>query len=282
MTSTHSKTILITGASDGIGLEAARALKSKGHQVVLIGRSEKKTQAAAQALSAPYDLADFADLSQVAALAKRIQDSYPKIDVLCHNAGGIFGKRERAADGFQMTFQVNHLAPFLLTQLLLDRLIQSRASLIFTASIAHKIGSWYHKEDPEKAALSFLAYGNSKLMNIMTALELHRRYHDRGLHTASYHPGVVASNFASASASPVRLMYLAPMKKLLRMVSPAEGADTMIWLADGDPKKDWQSGGYYVKRRLTAPSRAARSKDLARRLWDDSMKMIGPFLKGDR
>lgn len=273
------KTIVITGASDGIGLETAKALKGQGHRVVLVGRNEAKTSAAARTLDAPYAIADYAELRQVQALAQNLRRDYPCIDVLCHNAGGLFGRRERSRDGYQMTFQVNHLAPFLLTHLLLDQLLENRASLLFTSSAAHRLISRYHPDEPQRAALAIFAYGNSKLMNILTAGELHRRYHARGLSTASYHPGVVASNFAVASASPVRLMYATRLKKWLRMVTVAQGADTLVWLANGEPGRDWQSGGYYIDRKLTPPSPKAQDPALARKLWEDSLAMLAPYLK---
>lgn len=276
----HQKTIIITGASDGIGKETARVLKAQGQHVVLVGRNKDKTSAVTKELDAPYLLADYADLQQVRALAETIRRDYPQVDVLCHNAGGLFGHRERSRDGFQMTFQVNHLAPFLLTQLLLDQLLAQQASLLFTASVAHRMISLYHPENPQRAGLATLAYGNSKLMNILTAAELHRRYHAQGLSAASYHPGVVASNFALASPSPVRLMYATGLKKLLGMVSVSQGADTLIWLAQGQPGLDWQSGGYYVDRQLTAPSAKAQDPQLAASLWAQSLGMLAPFLEG--
>lgn len=272
------KTIIITGASDGIGREAARGLHRLGHRVVIVGRSPEKTEAVARELQAPHYIADFASLVEVRTLAEQLLRDFPHIDVLCNNAGGLFSQRQITQDGYKMTFQVNHLAPFLLTRLLLDRLIASRASVLYTASGAHRVISLYRPSDPQWAPLPILAYGNSKLMNIYVARELHRRYQAQGLRSASYHPGVVASNFALASSSPVRLMYATELKRLLGMVSNEEGADTLVWLANTQPEQDWPSGGYFIRRQLSPPSPKGQRQDLAEQLWEQSMQMIAPFL----
>src|SRR6202021_1593778 len=129
------QTIVITGASDGIGAAAARQLTAAGERVVLVGRSEAKTAAVAAELSAPYYLADFTDLAQVRDLAGKLGAAYPRIDVLANNAGGIMGERAVTVDGFEKTFQVNHLAPYLLTSLLLPTLTASSAKVLQTSSV---------------------------------------------------------------------------------------------------------------------------------------------------
>ncbi|MHC1787208.1 MAG: SDR family NAD(P)-dependent oxidoreductase [Christensenellales bacterium] len=279
----ESKVIIITGASDGIGRQAARDLAAAGHRVVIVGRSPRKTAALAEELGAPAYTADFADLSQVRELALRLRGDFPHIDVLCNNAGGLFPRDERTVDGHQKTFQVNHLAPFLLTYLLLDTLIRSRASVIMTSSVAHRLIAHYRPDDLDMARFPSLhaAYGNSKLENILFSRELDRRFHGEGLSSAAYHPGVVASSFALDAPSPMRLVYGTGLKRLLGLVSPREGADTLVWLAAGEPGRDWRSGGYYIKRHERKPSRKARSGELARRLWDDSLRLCAPFLDGE-
>lgn len=124
------KTIVITGASDGIGAAAAGRLHRDGHRIVLVGRSPQKTEAVARELRADHFIADFTRLADVRTLAAELDASYPNIDVLANNAGGIFGDRSKTIDGFEKTFQVNHLAPFLLTTLLRDKLIASSASVM--------------------------------------------------------------------------------------------------------------------------------------------------------
>ena len=118
-----AKTIVVTGASDGIGAAAARQLHEDGHTVVVVGRSPDKTRQVAESIGADYEVADFADLRTVRRLAAKLAQRYPRIDVLANNAGGVFGTRDKTADGFEKTFQVNHLAPFLLTTLLLPTLL---------------------------------------------------------------------------------------------------------------------------------------------------------------
>jgi len=125
-----TKTIILTGASDGIGAAAARKLVANGHTVALVGRSRQKTETLARELRADHFLADFTKLDDVRKLANALQNTYPRIDVLANNAGGIFGDTTRTADGFEKTLQVNHLAPFLLTNLLIDTLSASNAAII--------------------------------------------------------------------------------------------------------------------------------------------------------
>ena len=129
------RTIVITGASDGIGAAAARQLQAEGERVVIVGRSAEKTARVADELGAERHVADFADLAQVRALAAELRAQHDRIDVLANNAGGMFAQREVTVDGFEKTFQVNHLAGFLLTNLLRDVLVESRASVIQTASV---------------------------------------------------------------------------------------------------------------------------------------------------
>ena len=138
-TRVKDKVIVITGASDGIGAAAAQLLKAQGAQVVIVGRSPQKTKKMAHLLDAPSYLADFTRLDDVRKLASDLKNDFPRIDVLANNAGGVMGERTLTSDGHEMTIQVNHLAPFLLTNLLLDTLVSSRASVIATSSFAHRM-----------------------------------------------------------------------------------------------------------------------------------------------
>ena len=128
------KTIVITRASDGVGAAAARSLRSAGHAVVVVGRSPAKTRQVAKELGSDHSVVDFARLTEVRHLAAEIDKTYPRIDVLANNAGGVFDRQHRTVDGFESTLQINHLAPFLLTNLLLPKLLESRTSVIQTAS----------------------------------------------------------------------------------------------------------------------------------------------------
>jgi NAD(P)-dependent dehydrogenase (short-subunit alcohol dehydrogenase family) len=268
------KTIVITGASDGIGAEAARQLHQKGEDVVIIGRSPEKTKAVAEELHSNYYLADFTRLDEVRKLAADLNRDLPRIDVLANNAGGIFGEREMTVDGHEKTMQVNHLAHFLLTNLLMDKLIASKATVINTSSVANKIYGKLDINDIEVANgyTSAKAYGNSKLENILFTRELHRRYNEKGISTAAFHPGVVASNFANDTTSPMRHIYRSPLGKLF-LIKPSKGADTLVWLATNTPGKDWQSGEYYQKRKISQNiNPQATDPELAKKLWEQSAK----------
>ena len=250
-----NRTIVITGASDGIGAVAARRLSSDGNTVVVVGRSEEKTRAVASKLGADYLLTDFADLTEVRRLADELLSRYPQIDVLANNAGGVMSKaRELTKNGHERTFQVNHLAPFLLTTLLMDRLIESRAAVLNTASEAnYRFGDIDINDlDGRKKYTPFKAYCNSKLANILFTKELHRRYHRGGLATVAFHPGNVASNFAADSGSFLRFVYTTPLKRLL-LIDTEKGSDELVWLASTTPDTDWQSGGYYDRHKPAEP-----------------------------
>jgi NAD(P)-dependent dehydrogenase (short-subunit alcohol dehydrogenase family) len=271
------RVIVITGASDGIGAEAARTLHGRGFSVVVVGRSASKTERVASELKVPFYLADFADLSQVRRLAGELRRDLPRIDVLANNAGGIFGARELTVDGHEKTMQVNHLAPFLLTHELMDVLIASRGSVLNTSSIAAKVFSRFDVDDLEVAThySPRVAYGNAKLENILFTFELHRRYHDQGISTVAFHPGNVASNFASETNSLMRYVYHTPLRRLF-LVSSDQGADNLIWLASGTPGETWQSGQYYIKRSISnSLDRQALDPENARLLWERSLAFIG-------
>lgn len=269
------RTIVITGASDGIGAAAARRLTREGHRVVLVGRSPEKTRALAAELGAPFHLADYAELAQVRRLARELREAYPRIDVLANNAGGIFGPRHLTVDGFEQTFQVNHLAGFLLTNLLLDRLADSGASVIQTASVAARMFSRFDVTDLNAAGRysGRVAYGNAKLANILFTRELQHRAGDRGISAAAFHPGVVATQFAANVPGPFRWMYHNPVARRM-MTTTDEGGARMVFLADGEPGRDWVAGGYYEKDRLTRSHRDATDAVLARELWERSAEMV--------
>lgn len=271
------QTIVITGASDGIGAAAARELAAAGERLVLVGRSPAKTAAIAEQLTVPYFVADFADLAQVRELAGKLRQACPRIDVLANNAGGIMGERAATRDGFEKTFQVNHLAPFLLTSLLLPTLIESRAKVIQTASIAARLYSDFDLDDlqNEKNYRPQTAYGNGKLANILFTRELHRRYHASGISAVSFHPGVVGTNFASDTTHVMRYLYHTRIIKNLFTISPRKGADQLVWLSEGTPGVTWQPGEYYEKRKVASSAAQARDPELAQRLWDLSAELLG-------
>lgn len=269
------RTIVITGASDGIGAAAARSLRSLGNRVVVVGRSPDKTAAVARELDSDYLLADFARLDDVRALADALLERYPRIDVLVNNAGGIMRKREETVDGHEKTLQVNHLAPFLLTNLLLERLTASEASVINTSSVANSLFAHFDIDDLEarKKYTPNLAYGNSKMANILFTRELDARYRADGLSAAAFHPGAVATSFASGSTSVMRVLYRTVLNRFL--ISPEQGAETLVWLATAEPDEDWQPGKYYYKRKISTAGKDAYDAALSARLWDESARLVG-------
>lgn len=268
------RTVIITGASDGIGAAAAKMLAYPGDTLVLVGRSPEKTRAVAQELDADYFLCDFTELAQVRALAVTLAQKYPRISVLANNAGGIMAAREETVDGHEKTFQVNHLAPFLLTTLLIDNLVASRATVINTSSAAHRHMAKFDIDDLDARQhySPSTAYGNAKLANILFTTELQRRFGDHGVNAAAFHPGVVGTNFAAESTPIMKLGYGPIAKRLL--LSPEQGADTLLWLATTVPGADWKPGKYYAKRKPAKPSRQAQDPALAAQLWEHSAAMV--------
>ncbi|MBK4346326.1 SDR family NAD(P)-dependent oxidoreductase [Lacisediminihabitans changchengi] len=269
------KTIVITGGSDGIGAAAARQLTQQGERVVLVGRSPQKTEAVAREIGANWYLADFAELDDVRELAEKLLAAYPRIDVLANNAGGLMGDRTVTVDGHELTFQVNHLAPFLLTSLLHDRLVESQATVIGTASSAGRVFGRVDLDDLESAHdyRPSRAYGTTKLQNIMFARELDRRYRDSGISAASFHPGIVATNFSSGSNSHLRRFYARGVRRFL--TTAEKGADTLVWLATTRPGVDWPHGEYFTHRTVSKSNRQAYDETLCRGLWDRSAALVG-------
>jgi NAD(P)-dependent dehydrogenase (short-subunit alcohol dehydrogenase family) len=274
-----SKTIVITGASDGIGAAAARALADAGHRVVVVGRSPEKTRAVAGEIGTEdYHCADFSELDQVRNLAETLRRGHPRIDVLANNAGGVFGDYARTVDGHEKTLQVNHLAPFLLTNLLLDRLLASRAIVIQTASRVAKRLAHLDIDDlnTETDYAPVKAYSNAKLENILFTRELHRRYGEQGLAAVAFHPGNVATHFASDTTGAWRYVYNTPLRHLM-LISPKRGARPLIWLATSEPRRDWQPGEYYEKKSTAATNPQADDNQLAAQLWERSAHLVGPL-----
>lgn len=271
------QTIVITGASDGIGAAAARRLHADGHEVVLVGRSPAKTGALAAELGARSYTSDFADLDDVRRLADGLGSNHPRIDVLANNAGGIMGHRQLTGDGFESTFQVNHLSPFLLTNLLLPTLISSNARVVQTASIAARLFGHVDLDDLqlERGYSPDRAYGNGKLQNILFTRELDRRHRADGIAAAAFHPGIVGTSFASDTTHPMRFLYHTPLIKNLFTISPERGAKGLVWLATQEPGRAWPTGEYFERNKVAKSNPQARDADLARGLWDRSAELVG-------
>lgn len=264
------RTIVITGASSGVGLAAARQLAAQGEQVVVVGRDPRRLGAAMAAVRAaatgpePDEYrADFAVLDEVRELAAKLLTAYPKIDVLANNAGGMLGSYVRTADGFEATIQGNHLAPFLLSHLLRPALRGGR--VINTASRAHQRAR-LDVEDFTGSAGSFnawRAYGGSKAANILFTAEAARRWPE--ITSVSFHPGVVRSNFGVGGV--VRFFYrVAPF-----LTTPEQAGDLLTWLTTADVA----DGAYYVGHRVTRPDAGAADPARAARLWETSAEAVG-------
>ena len=263
------KTILVTGATDGIGRATAHALAERGCAVIVHGRNEERARAAAHELAAAtssrqvtWVAADFGSLAEVRAMAEQILRTCPRLDVLINNAGIAVRSRHTTADGYESTFAVNHLAPFLLTNLLLDRLQESApARIVNVSSGAHTSGRIdFDDLQKERGFDGWEAYCNSKLANALFTLELARRL-DAGEVTANFlHPGVIDTKLLHVNfggGSPV-----------------ADGARTPVYLAV-DPAVATVTGGYFVDRRRTRASSAAGDRRLARELWRLSAELTG-------
>ena len=270
------RTIVITGASDGIGAAASRQLADSGAHLILVGRSPEKTRAIASATGAEYHLADFTRLDEVCDLAETLRGSCDRIDVLANNAGGMFSGPTTTPDGFEKTFQVNHLAPFLLTHLLINTLIDSRAAVVNTSSIGARLfgnididdlNNW-HGFTPNRA------YGNGKLANILFTKGIHERFHEHGLSAVAFHPGNVATNFASDTDSYFQRVYHGFLKRFL--ISPEQGGARLRHFIEGKPGDAWTSGEYYGSpKRIGRTHRQAYDPAIVREHWRRSADMLG-------
>ncbi|KTR78213.1 short-chain dehydrogenase [Microbacterium oxydans] len=273
------KTIVLTGASDGIGAAAARQLAGPAHRLILVGRSAEKTRAVAEETGAEWFTADFARLDDVRALAGKIAAAVGDtgIDVLANNAGGIFGDRTPTVDGFEKTMQVNHLAPFLLTNLLLPRLLRAGGAVINTSSIAHRLFGHLDVDDLDNTRRFSpnKAYGDAKLANVLFAKSLHTKFHADGLSAVAFHPGTVQTNFAADSSSVMRLLYRTPLRHLV-LIGADKGGATLRWFIEGTPDQTWFSGAYYDERVLTTKvNPQVDDAALAEALWQRSAELVG-------
>lgn len=272
------RTVVITGASSGIGRSAARALAALGATVAVVGRNPDRTRKVADEVGGKAYLADFTELAAVRKLADDLLTDLPQIHVLANNAGGTFRTRKPTVDGFDVTFQSNHLAPFLLTSLLLPRMLDTAKDspehavrVVQTSSGGNLFGRVRLDDLDNKRGpwvSGFRAYCTSKLENILFTRQLARRLVGTGVETYAFHPGFVASSFGQGSA-------LVELGQRVAAISPEEGAEPLVRLAAA-ARVPAPSGNYFD--RLTAPGRTARQADdrgLARELWAASELRAG-------
>ena len=277
------KNVIITGASDGIGAAAARGLNQAEYNLYLVGRNKAKTAKVANEVDAPYFTADFSQLDQVRHLAELLQRTLgdQKIDILVNNAGGLFGTHALTDDGFERTIQVDYLAPFLLTQLLMPNFNPDQAVVINTSSIAHQLFGHINLNDLNNSHKKYKgtkAYGDAKLANILFANELDRRFHKDGLSAVSFHPGMIRTNFANDKKSWMYRVYHTVLNKVV-MQSAQEGGDTLRFFIEGTPGETWESGAYYNKRaKAKKVNPQVNDLTLQQQLWDKTQKLLQDYL----
>jgi NAD(P)-dependent dehydrogenase (short-subunit alcohol dehydrogenase family) len=277
-TGVGGKRVIITGGTNGIGLAAAKQLAGRGANLTVVARSQQRAaMAAPQIARAAQDarapdvlIADLAAQRDVRRLAQEIEQRYPRVDVLVNNAGALYSTRRLTEDGVEMTWAVNHLAPFLLTVQLLDVLKASAPARILTTSSGAHHGAAIPFDDLNAerrySSQGFGRYGETKLANILFTVELARRLEGTGVTANCFHPGFVRTGFNHNNNA---LMSGAMTLAHLFARTPDKGAETLVWLADA-PEVASISGGYFLDKRRVAPSVAAQDVDTARRLWQVS------------
>jgi NAD(P)-dependent dehydrogenase (short-subunit alcohol dehydrogenase family) len=274
----HGKTIVITGATSGIGAVAARALAQQGARIVIVARNRERAEQTLSDLRAANPAAEhaafYADLSRLREMkrvAEQIAAAEPKIDVLMNNAGLIAARNRLTEDGLELMFATNHMSYFVLTRLLLERLrAAGGARIVSTASEAHRRARLdFARLQEQKGARG---YGTTKLCNILFTRELARRLAGTGITANCLHPGFVATRFGHDAGGALRAG-IAIAKRLFAL-SPEEGAKTMVYLASS-PDVAGCSGGYYDRCAPAEPSPAARNDEDARRLWELSGRISG-------
>jgi retinol dehydrogenase 12 len=274
------KVYVVTGATAGIGRVTAEALAAQGAQVVMCGRNPLKARQAVQEIQAKTGnpavsclLADFSNLHQVRALATAIREGVPRLDVLVNNAGAFFNWRRPTSYGVEMTFLVNHLAPFLLTNLLLDLLKTSTpARIINVASEGHRQDSMNFEDlGFRRFYFGMMAYARSKLANILFTYELARRLDTSGVTANALHPGHVATDIWRTDFSIFGPLLKGFMRRIA--LTPEQGADNSIYLATS-PEVAKMTGKYFVKRQAAVSSPASYDTEIARRLWEISEQIV--------
>lgn len=282
----RGKRAVVTGATSGIGAVTASELARLGAEVIVIARDEargRKTLAdvtlAGEQATRPQSpqhrlvMADFADLATVHQAAEEIRALGP-LDILVNNAGLIVGSRTITVDGNELTFQVNHLAHFLLTNLLLDSLRAAQgARVIHVSSGAHARafrGICFDDLTCERGYNAFSAYAQAKLANVLFAYEMARRFGDSGICSNAMHPGVVRTGFGKGwnDLSGIAWNLLSPL-----WLTPEQGADTAIWLAASSEAQD-ETGRYFYKRRAMRSSAVSNDEVAAKRLWSVSEELV--------
>ncbi|MFQ6030140.1 MAG: SDR family oxidoreductase, partial [Dehalococcoidia bacterium] len=274
----QGKTCLVTGATSGIGLVTARELARMGARVVLVGRNQLRGEVALQWIKQTTDnpevdylQADLSSQQEVRRLAEEFQVRHSRLEVLVNNAGAIMLSRQESVDGIELTFALNHLAYFLLTNLLLDTLKASAPARVVNVSSGAHHGAVLDFDDLESRSRykGFQAYSRSKLANVLFTYEMARRLEGSGVTANVLHPGLVATNFGGNNGWKGSII-----KFLMRLksIGPEEGADTCVYLSAA-PTVEGVTGKYFEKRRDIKSSAASYDQWAADRLWGVSQEM---------
>jgi NAD(P)-dependent dehydrogenase (short-subunit alcohol dehydrogenase family) len=272
---------LMTGATSGIGKAAATALAAHAYEMILVGRNAAKLENVSRQIRTQTEneaihflLADFSDLEQVRQLADQFKKQFPRLDILINNAGAYFNRRHRTVYGVEKTLLVNHLAPFLLTNLLLDRLQESEsARIVNVSSNAHEHAKLDLDDlNMDRFYFGFWAYARSKLANILFTYELAHRLKDGQITVNALHPGRVGTDIFKTDFG----IFGTPFKWFIEQISltPEQGADNTVFLASS-PEVEGVTGKYFVKREAVRSSPLSYDENLRRRLWEVSESKCG-------
>lgn len=265
-----AKICIVTGATDGIGKVTARELARQGATVIGIGRNPAKIEAVRREIgetagSLEFLTADLSSQADIRRIADEFKSKYDRLHVLVNNAGALIMDHRQSVDGIEMTFALNHLGYFLLTNLLLDTIkVSAPARIVNVASSYHRNGKIDLDQIAQPATYDgFQVYGTSKLANIMFTYELGRRLAGTGVTVNACNPGFVNSNFQAAAGLNFR-----------GNLTPEQGANTQLWLATA-PELDGVTGKYYDSRQETRTIPVSHDENLARKLWDYSAELVG-------
>jgi NAD(P)-dependent dehydrogenase (short-subunit alcohol dehydrogenase family) len=274
------KTVLVTGGIGGIGRATAMGLAMMGVHLGITGRDRGRTEQAAAEIRAASGgqvdmfVADLSSQSEVRRLADEVLQACPRLDVLVNNVGGYWNTRHVTADGLERTFALDYLAPFLLTNLLLDRLKQSAPARVVTvASNAHTTGRIdFDDLQSERSYSGSRAYSQSKLGNVLFTYELARRLQATSVTANALHPGVVSTSFGAEDPGGVQRLFVPFVRPFLK--TPVQGAATSILLASS-PDLEQVSGRYFANSKPKRSSKASYDQTAAARLWQVSAELVG-------
>ncbi len=281
MPSMTGKTVLVTGGTGGIGIAAATALATLGARVGITGRDRDRAMLAATAITRESGnpavnvfVADMSSQTEVRRLATEVLSAYPRLDVLLNNVGGFWAHRHATADALEHTFALNHLAPFLLTSLLLERLKTSAPARVVTVSSGAHTQGRIDFDDPmgQRDYSGHRAYNQSKLANVMFTYELARRLEGSGVTANALHPGMTSTAFSAED--PAQAMALIVLAIRPFMKSPQKGADTAVYLASS-PEVDRVTGRYYANRKPKKSHKSTYDTAATTRLWRVSADLVG-------